>query len=196
MQNRRSHFLLPPWPAENGSPQNPLPKKHGSEYWSLPTPVTKLENATAPLRLCARPPDGNGEASRRSGRKENLVPQPISQKRSDFPLSTRPEAIPIFVRSLPKPGSLARIPFSSAESQTHQLNWGASATRNPRKLIALSGLPLARSATRQLLAPPYQLPPRSTRLKPDPGPTGSRCDVELYSPYQSQHHSHTFPLMS
>src|SRR5690242_17473698 len=41
-----------------------------------------------------------------------------------------------------------------------------------------------------------QPPPRYTRSEPDAGPVGSVCLSPAYSPYQSSHHSHTFPCMS
>jgi hypothetical protein len=58
MQIRRRCFLQRPWSAETGIPQNPPPQKHGSGHGPNP-PRDQVENATAPLRLCARP-SGSG----------------------------------------------------------------------------------------------------------------------------------------
>ena len=52
-----------------------------------------------------------------------------------------------------------------------------------------------RSADRQPTAKLHQLPPRLTRREPDEGPLGSVASPS-HVPYQSVHHSYTFPCMS
>ena len=53
-----------------------------------------------------------------------------------------------------------------------------------------------RAEEHRLGAGRYQDPPRSTRVVPHSGPAGSMPTAESYGPYQSQHHSQTFPCMS
>ena len=68
-------------------------------------------------------------------------------------------------------------------------------TRKPIKRERIDGSH-PRSADRQLTASTLQSPPRYTRCQPLAGPLGSVTDPEGYSPYQSEHHSHTLPCMS
>lgn len=70
------------------------------------------------------------------------------------------------------------------------------ATRNPSWLSRSPGTLPFRSADRQNLGLPPQPPPRFTRREPAVAPVGSSTGVAVYSPYRSEHHSHTFPCMS
>ena len=73
---------------------------------------------------------------------------------------------------------------------------GLRARRKPRPLKRFDGLPQLRSADWQYAAKSPQLPPRNTRSEPSRGPTGSLTAPLGYSPYQSLHHSQTFPCIS
>ncbi len=53
MQIHRSCFLQLPWSAEKEFPQNPPQKSVDNGHEPYP-PHNQVENATAPLRLCAR----------------------------------------------------------------------------------------------------------------------------------------------
>src|SRR5437867_9176804 len=76
----------------------------------------------------------------------------------------------------------------------------ARTTRNPRMKSWMNGLTpsVPRRAERQSDSNPSQAPPRIT-LTPmtfEAGPSGSVSNPPGYGPYQSRHHSRTFPAMS
>ena len=73
---------------------------------------------------------------------------------------------------------------------------GTRATRKPRMMNRSGGVIPLRNADRQILAMLLQLPPRLTRFEAVPTPPGSLAVPAWYGPYQSLHHSHTFPCMS
>ena len=66
--------------------------------------------------------------------------------------------------------------------------------RKPLLLFSFDGLLLFRLDEVQLSALLFQLPPRFTRFDPEEEPLGSVPYAKV--PYQSRHHSHTFPCMS
>ena len=73
---------------------------------------------------------------------------------------------------------------------------GTRATRKPRSRPRNPGQLPQRDADWQSLPPEHQPPPRVTRNESVVGPIGSPPLPSHTSPYQSWHHSHTFPCMS
>jgi hypothetical protein len=89
--------------------------------------------------------------------------------------------------------TLARVK-GEAVSQTEAL--GDNTARKPTPPARYFGSPRRRLAERQHCGSPPHEPPRTTRPDPEDGPGGSDTTLSGYCPYQSPHHSHTFPCIS
>ena len=71
-----------------------------------------------------------------------------------------------------------------------------STTRKPVFSLLASGSQAVRFAERSRRVCIEWLPPRMTRKSPSLRPSGLVCAAASYGPYQSAHHSETFPCMS